>query len=78
MVEEKEKEEQEKKVADKKVAENQKEEEKKVANKSIPPDKDFPNYIIVKIPANPVSEDPSEEQSRQLKDFQRQFKDFQT
>jgi hypothetical protein len=57
MVEEKEKEEQEKKVA-----ENQKEEEKKVANKSIPPDKDFPNYIIVKNPANPVSEDPSEEQ----------------
>lgn len=31
--------------------------------------KNFPNYIIVKTPANQVSENRSEEQAKQFKDF---------
>ena len=45
------------------------EQEKKIVNENIAKPKDVPNYIIVKTPANLVSEDPSEEQSRQFKDF---------
>ena len=52
------------------------EQEKKIAN--IAKTKDFPNYIIVKTPANLVSEDPSQEQSRQFKDFQTSLKNVQS
>jgi hypothetical protein len=54
------------------------EQEKKIVNEKIAKDKDFPNYIIVKTPANLVSEDPSEEQSRQFKDFQTSLKKLQS
>ena len=50
------------------------EQEKKIVNENTAKPKDFPNYIIVKTPANLVSEDPSEEQSRQFKDFQTSLK----
>jgi hypothetical protein len=32
-----------------------------IVNENITKLNDFPNYIIVKTPANPVSEDPSDE-----------------
>jgi len=54
------------------------EQEKKIINENISKPKDFPNYIIVKTPANLISEDPSEEQSRQFKDFQSSLKKLQS
>jgi hypothetical protein len=54
------------------------EQEKKIINENISKTKDFPNYIIVKTPANLISEDPGEEQSRQFKDFQSSLKKLQS
>jgi hypothetical protein len=54
------------------------EQEKKIINENISKTKDFPNYIIVKTPANLISQDPSEEQSRQFNDFQSSLKKLQS
>jgi hypothetical protein len=54
------------------------EQENKIINENISKTKDFPNYIIVKTPANLISEDPGEEQSRQFKDFQSSLKKLQS